>query len=111
MTLECIESAVVTAGCGGCPSPPATVFTGYPCDKGCAGLGGCKTVYTVVTAQDPGECEPVSVGTETETAGSGSSSSEVPTMGTIVSDETTSTEISGLMSPLLFFIFFFSLVV
>jgi len=112
VTLDCIETAVVTAGCRGCPSTAATVRTGYPCDQGCAGLGGCKTVYNIVSAQDPGECEAVTIGTGTETAGSGSategsssSTSEVPTIGSIIPDETTTTtEISGLMRPFLCFL-------
>ncbi|KAK3985453.1 hypothetical protein QBC44DRAFT_335043, partial [Cladorrhinum sp. PSN332] len=57
VTLACIETAYVTAGCDGCPSVPATVFTGYPCEDNCAGLGGCKTEYMVVSAADPGECK------------------------------------------------------
>ncbi|KAK0726295.1 hypothetical protein B0T21DRAFT_371345 [Apiosordaria backusii] len=56
VTLACITTAEVTVGCSGCPEAPATVFTGYPCEGGCDGLGGCKTLYQVVTAQAD-QCE------------------------------------------------------
>ncbi|KAK4663631.1 hypothetical protein QC763_610080 [Podospora pseudopauciseta] len=56
MTLACITTAEVTVGCSGCPEIPATVFSGYPCEGGCDQLGGCKTLYQVVTAQAD-QCE------------------------------------------------------
>lgn len=56
VTAACVVPATVTAGCG-CPDPPATVFRSHPCDLGCEGLGGCRTVYTVVRADGDGECE------------------------------------------------------
>ncbi|KAK4169798.1 hypothetical protein QBC43DRAFT_38352 [Cladorrhinum sp. PSN259] len=74
VTLACIETAYITAGCDGCPSAPATVFTGYPCEDNCAGLGGCKTEYMVVSAADPGECksEPQTISLDPIITGSGS---------------------------------------
>ncbi|KAK4177137.1 hypothetical protein QBC36DRAFT_139232 [Triangularia setosa] len=56
VTLACITTAEVTAGCSGCPAIPETVSIGYPCEGGCDGLGGCKTLYQVVTAQAD-QCE------------------------------------------------------
>ncbi|KAK4199188.1 hypothetical protein QBC40DRAFT_282362 [Triangularia verruculosa] len=56
ITLACITTAEVTVGCSGCPEVPATVFSGYPCEGGCDAVGGCKTIYQVVTAQAD-QCE------------------------------------------------------
>ncbi|KXX72835.1 hypothetical protein MMYC01_210620 [Madurella mycetomatis] len=57
-TLQCVTPVTITAGCGTCPDTPPTVYRGYPCEEGCSGLGGCRPVYTVVTAgDDAGECE------------------------------------------------------
>ncbi|KAK4224662.1 hypothetical protein QBC38DRAFT_485067 [Podospora fimiseda] len=85
MTLACIETATISAGCDGCPSAPATIFTGYPCENNCEGLGGCKTEYLVVSAADPGECSgPAATqttlsGTVTESSSLSSSAGPVST--------------------------------
>ncbi|KAK3307175.1 uncharacterized protein B0T15DRAFT_501728 [Chaetomium strumarium] len=60
MTVDCVVPATITAGCGTCPDTPPTIYRSYGCDEGCGaeGLGGCKTVYSVVTASgDDGECD------------------------------------------------------
>ncbi|KAK4188174.1 hypothetical protein QBC35DRAFT_497175 [Podospora australis] len=82
VTLECITIASITVGCPGdpCGATPATIRTGYPCDNGCSGLGGCRTSYRVVSAQGD-MC--------------GTPTGSVPTSTTVVSTTSTSTVTTG----------------
>ncbi|KAL2165026.1 hypothetical protein VTH06DRAFT_322 [Thermothelomyces fergusii] len=50
VAAACVVPVTITAGCGGCPESPPTVYRSFPCDEGCDNLGGCRTVYSVVTA-------------------------------------------------------------
>ncbi|KAK4110375.1 hypothetical protein N656DRAFT_292227 [Canariomyces notabilis] len=70
MTIQCVASVTITAGCGTCPASPPTIYRGYPCEEGCSALTGCKPVYTVVTAAagEGGECEFAATATTTSTA-------------------------------------------
>lgn len=88
VTLACITTAAVTVGCPGdtCPAVPATVFTGYPCESGCEGLGGCQTVYAIVTAAGD-QC-----GTPT---GPGSSVESTATVTTVISTDTTTNTVTS----------------
>ncbi|KAK4233347.1 hypothetical protein C8A03DRAFT_38946 [Achaetomium macrosporum] len=73
MTIDCVVPATITAGCGSCPDTPPTIYRSFPCDQGCSNLGGCKTVYSVVTASD-NECDGSSPTTPTASETTGSAS-------------------------------------
>ncbi|KAK3318134.1 hypothetical protein B0H66DRAFT_602736 [Apodospora peruviana] len=68
VTPECVILATATASCG-CPDPLVTVYRSHPCDLGCAGLGGCKTVWTVESAADRDACGGGSTTVITPTSG------------------------------------------
>ncbi|KAK4134652.1 hypothetical protein BT67DRAFT_441817 [Trichocladium antarcticum] len=86
MAVACVVPATVTAGCGGCAETAPTIFRSHGCDRGCDGLGGCKTVYTVVTSS--GDVCSVS------TAGTGSALS-----GTVSAVTTVSTGVANRLVP------------
>ncbi|KAL2258517.1 hypothetical protein VTK26DRAFT_8149 [Humicola hyalothermophila] len=69
MTIACVEPVTVTAGCGTCPETAPTIFRSHGCEEGCNGLGGCQTVYTVVTAGSDDACAATGAPTSTESDG------------------------------------------
>ncbi|KAH6857049.1 hypothetical protein B0I37DRAFT_89211 [Chaetomium sp. MPI-CAGE-AT-0009] len=65
----CLVLSTVTQNCG-CPNPPATSYTAFPCHEQCKGLG-CETSWAVVEATG---CTP---STSTPPPSSSSSSSSI----------------------------------
>ncbi|KAL2267360.1 hypothetical protein VTJ83DRAFT_4637 [Remersonia thermophila] len=51
ITLQCVVSLTVTAGCGSCAADAVpTLYSSWPCDGPAGCPSGCKTLYAVSTA-------------------------------------------------------------